>query len=80
MDNAFSYIKANNGIDTEASYPYTAEDGSCKFSAANVGATCTGIKFRPEQSVCHILILLSKQDINFSELLSKFRYWYYHDC
>jgi cathepsin L len=39
MDNAFQYIISNPGIDTEASYKYTAKDGSCKFKAQNVGAT-----------------------------------------
>jgi cathepsin L len=43
MDDAFDYIKANGGIDTEASYPYTAKDGHCKYQQSNVGATCTGI-------------------------------------
>jgi len=42
MDNGFTYIKENGGIDTEESYPYTAKDGSCKFNADNVGATDTG--------------------------------------
>jgi cathepsin L len=42
MDQAFSYIKDNKGIDTEVSYPYTAMDGSCKFNPANVGATDSG--------------------------------------
>ena len=39
MDNAFRYIKANGGIDTEASYPYQAHDELCRFKEANVGAT-----------------------------------------
>jgi len=43
MDSAFQYIIKNHGIDTEASYPYTATGpNSCKFKAADVGATITG--------------------------------------
>nr|QBK51063.1 late digestive cathepsin L [Ixodes ricinus] len=42
MDNAFQYIKANGGIDTEKSYPYTGEDGQCVFDKSNVGAADTG--------------------------------------
>jgi len=41
MDYAFQYIKENNGIDTEASYPYEALDNSCRFKKATVGATAT---------------------------------------
>jgi cathepsin L len=39
MTQAMDYIISNSGIDTESSYPYTAEDGTCSFSASNVGAT-----------------------------------------
>jgi len=44
MDNAFKYIISNKGIDTEASYKYTARDGTCKFSASSVGATLSSFK------------------------------------
>jgi len=41
MDDAFKYIIANKGLDTEASYPYSnpPATGPCKFKAASVGAT-----------------------------------------
>lgn len=42
MDDAFAYIKSNRGIDTESSYPYTAQDGTCDFSKKNVAATVSG--------------------------------------
>lgn len=42
MDQAFDYIKINKGIDTEASYPYEAKDGRCRFKQPFVGADDTG--------------------------------------
>jgi len=44
MDSAFRYIIANHGIDTEASYPYLTRQGTCKYTANNLGATISGYK------------------------------------
>jgi len=43
MDNAFDYMikQQAGGIVTEDSYPYTGKDGTCSFSASNVGASIT---------------------------------------
>ena len=54
MDDAFKYIKKNKGIDTEASYPYKAEDEKCRFKSADVGASDTGfvdIKSKDENAL-----------------------------
>lgn len=47
MDDAFQYIKDNDGIDTEASYPYQAVDGTCHFKSAKIGATDIGFSDIP---------------------------------
>jgi len=39
MTQAMDYIIQNGGIDTENSYPYTAEDGTCNYNPSNSGAT-----------------------------------------
>jgi len=35
---AFEYVIQQGGIDTYASYPYTCQDGSCQYNAANKGS------------------------------------------
>jgi len=50
MDSAFQYIIANKGIDSESSYPYTAQDGTCAFNPANVVATLTSYRDVTSQS------------------------------
>jgi cathepsin L len=39
MTQAMTYIISNNGVDTESSYPYTAEDGTCQYNPSNSGST-----------------------------------------
>ncbi|EDO45953.1 predicted protein [Nematostella vectensis] len=50
MDNAFRYIESNGGIDTESSYPYLGQQGSCHFSSSHVGARVTGYQDIPQGS------------------------------
>ncbi|CAF0999009.1 unnamed protein product [Rotaria sordida] len=59
MDASFQYIKDNKGIDTEASYPYEAVEGTCRFKRANVGATDTGFTDLPEGNETTLQIALA---------------------
>jgi cathepsin L len=56
MDQAFQYVIANKGIDTEASYPYTATGpNTCEYNVANLGATISNYKDIPSGSESDLL-------------------------
>ena len=58
MDDAFKYVIKNNGIDTEASYPYVAQDEKCRFKTASIGSTCSGftdVKHKDEQALAQAI-------------------------
>lgn len=38
MTNAFEYVRKNPGIDTEDSYPYEADNTTCRFNPSTVGS------------------------------------------
>eukprot|EP00850_Spirogloea_muscicola_P024770 SM001470S01085 [mRNA] locus=s1470:6:1985:+ [translate_table: standard] len=40
---AFEYIRYNGGIDTEAAYPYKADDEKCAYNASTIGARISGV-------------------------------------
>jgi len=50
---AMQEVAKQGGQDTESTYPYTARNGACHFSAAGVGAKISGYKAVPrnEQSI-----------------------------
>lgn len=42
MNPAFEYVKQNDGVDSESSYPYEERSAECRFKREDVVATCTG--------------------------------------
>ena len=59
MDNAFAYIKANKGVDTEQSYPYEGKDDKCRFHKQDVGAVDSGFVDVPTQSEEHLAMAVA---------------------
>ncbi|XP_059194928.1 cathepsin S-like [Centropristis striata] len=48
MHKAFEYVKDNQGIDSDASYPYTGQSQQCRYNPSYRAANCTGYSFLPE--------------------------------
>ncbi|NWV16875.1 CATS protein, partial [Origma solitaria] len=48
MTEAFRYIIDNGGIESEESYPYTAQNGTCRYNASARAASCSSFLELPE--------------------------------
>ncbi|XP_054476938.1 cathepsin S, ortholog2, tandem duplicate 1 [Anoplopoma fimbria] len=48
MHQAFLYVRDNQGIDSDASYPYVGLSQQCHYNAAYRAANCSGYAFLPE--------------------------------
>lgn len=48
MHHAFKYVIDNQGIDSDASYPYTGREQQCRYDPRYRAANCSGYSFLPQ--------------------------------
>ncbi|XP_070403526.1 cathepsin S-like isoform X2 [Nothobranchius furzeri] len=48
MSNAFHYVMKNQGINSDAAYPYEGKRGKCKYDPKYRAANCSGYAFLPK--------------------------------
>ncbi|KAG5545141.1 hypothetical protein RHGRI_017573 [Rhododendron griersonianum] len=65
MDSAFQFIIQNQGLTTEANYPYQGTQGTCNTNAtANPAATITGYEDVPTNNETALLIAVANQPVS----------------
>ncbi|KDP23984.1 hypothetical protein JCGZ_25372 [Jatropha curcas] len=65
MDDAFKFIETNQGLTTEANYPYEGSDGTCNSNKeANHAAKITGYEDVPANNEAALLKAVAKQPVS----------------
>jgi len=77
MDSAFDYVIAIGGIDTETSYPYTARDGTCRYSPANIGAKISSYVDVAEGSEPQLQAAINNQPVSVAIDASRSSFQFY---
>uniref|UniRef100_A0A8C5CN85 Cystein proteinase inhibitor protein salarin n=1 Tax=Gadus morhua TaxID=8049 RepID=A0A8C5CN85_GADMO len=85
---AFLYIIKNNGINSDAAYPYTGRIGSCKYDPKLKVASCSGYKFLPkgdEVALKHAIAMIGPISVAVDASRPKFLFYHHgvyrdHTC
>ncbi|XP_062102983.1 senescence-specific cysteine protease SAG39-like [Humulus lupulus] len=78
MDDAFKFIQANQGLNTEAGYPYKGVDGTCNAKGETThAAKISGHEDVPANSEKDLLKAVSKQPVSVAIDASGFDFQFY---
>ena len=78
MDDAFKYIESAGGLMTEADYPYTAADGTCKFEKSKVAATIEAYKDVTPKSESQLMAAVAQQPISIAVEANQLSWQFYN--
>jgi len=76
MPNAFQYVIANGGIDTEASYAYLGVDSTCNYNAANKGATLKNWTMIPSNETQMLGYLLNNGPVSVAVDATEWQFYF----
>ncbi|XP_067094044.1 cathepsin K [Osmerus mordax] len=78
MTNAFNYVRDNQGIDSEAAYPYIGQDETCAYNVSGMTASCRGYKEIPEGNERALTVAVAKVgpvSVGIDATLSTFQFY-----
>ncbi|XP_073423312.1 cathepsin K isoform X1 [Dendrobates tinctorius] len=78
MTNAFGYVRDNNGIDSDAYYPYIGQDEGCLYNPSGKAAGCRGFKEIPkgdEKSLKRAVAQIGPVSVSIDASLPSFHFY-----
>jgi len=78
MDDAFKYIESAGGLMTEAAYPYTARNGTCKFEKSEAQVTISGYKDVTPKSESQLMAAVAKQPVSIAVQANQLSWQFYN--
>ncbi|CAI9782055.1 unnamed protein product [Fraxinus pennsylvanica] len=65
MENAFDFVSRNQGLESDADYPYQATNGTCRANKpSSLGARITGHQFVPSNNETALLMAVANQPVS----------------